>query len=107
MLGWCIVTLASARLKASVWFPPLRRMYQRGGTCRGATAQVVGTVSLQTKNPILPPNEAFEAGGDASTNNECEGMDVDTAVTAEEVGGEEDVAETQDDSLSLPGMDSP
>ena len=35
MLGWCIVTLASARLKASVQFPPLRGMYQRGGTCKG------------------------------------------------------------------------
>ena len=35
MLGWCIVTLASGRLKASVWFPPLRGMYQRGGTCKG------------------------------------------------------------------------
>ena len=55
----------------------------------------------------MPLNEAFEAGGDALTNDECEGMDVDTAVAAEEVGGEEDVAETQDDSLSLPGMDSP
>ena len=30
MLGWCIVTLAGARLKASVRFPPLRGMYQRG-----------------------------------------------------------------------------
>ena len=67
----------------------------------------MGPVSLQTKSPILPPNEAFEAGGDAPTNDECEGMDVDTAVAAEEVGGEEDVAKTQDDSLSLPGMDSP
>ena len=35
MLGWCIVTLASARLKASVRFPSLRGMYQRGGTCKG------------------------------------------------------------------------
>ena len=35
MLGWCIVTLASARLKASVRFPLLRGMYQRGGTCKG------------------------------------------------------------------------
>ena len=33
MLGWCIVTLAGARLKASVRFPPLRGMYQ-GGTCK-------------------------------------------------------------------------
>ena len=29
------MTLASARLKASVWIPPLRGMYQRGGTCKG------------------------------------------------------------------------
>ena len=35
MWGWCIVTLASARLKASVRFPPLRGMYQTGGTCKG------------------------------------------------------------------------
>ena len=35
MLGWCIVTLASARLKASVRFLSLRGMYQRGGTCKG------------------------------------------------------------------------
>ena len=55
----------------------------------------------------MPPNEAFEAGGDAPTNDECEGMDVDAPSAAEEVGGEEDVAETQDDSLSLPSMDSP
>ena len=67
----------------------------------------MGPVSLQTKCPVLPPNEAFEAGGDAPTNNECEGMDVDSAVAAEEVGGKEDITEMQDDSLSLPGMDSP
>ena len=35
MWAWCIVTLASARLKASVRFLPLRGMYQRGGTCKG------------------------------------------------------------------------
>ena len=35
MWGWCIVTFTSARLKASVRFPPLRGMYQRGGTCKG------------------------------------------------------------------------
>ena len=29
------MTLASARLKASVRFPPLRGMYQRGGTFKG------------------------------------------------------------------------
>ena len=29
------MTLASARLKASVRFPPLRGMYQTGGTCKG------------------------------------------------------------------------
>ena len=67
----------------------------------------MGPVSLQTESPILPPNEAFKAGGDAPTNNECEGMDVDTTDAVAEVGGEEDIAETQDDSLSLPGMDSP
>ena len=39
MLGWCIVTLASARLKASVRFPPLRGMYQTGGTCKGCDTE--------------------------------------------------------------------
>ena len=34
MLNWCIVTLASARLKAFMRFPLLRGMYQ-GGTCKG------------------------------------------------------------------------
>ena len=34
MLGWCIVILASARLKASMRFPSLRGIYQRGGTCK-------------------------------------------------------------------------
>ena len=29
------MTLASARLKASVRFSPLRGMYQIGGTCKG------------------------------------------------------------------------
>ena len=55
----------------------------------------------------MPPNEAFKAGGDAPANGECEGMDVNTVVAAEEVAGKEDVAETHDDSLSLPDMDSP
>ena len=34
ILDWCIVTLTGARLKASVQFPPLIGMYQRG-TCKG------------------------------------------------------------------------
>ena len=67
----------------------------------------MGPISVQSESPIMPPNEAFEAGGDAPENDECKGMDVDTVVVVEEVGGEEDVAETQDDSLSLPDMDSP
>ena len=37
MWGWCIVTLASARLKASMRFPPLRGMYQKEILARGAT----------------------------------------------------------------------
>ena len=41
MWGWCIVTLASARLKASVRFPPLRGMYQRGGTCKGCDSSAM------------------------------------------------------------------
>ena len=46
MLGWCIVTLAGAKLKASVWFPLLRGMYQRG-TCKGCNIQ--GTKDLMKK----------------------------------------------------------
>ena len=42
MLGWCIVTLASARLKASVWFPFLRGMYQREGICKSVAMGVPG-----------------------------------------------------------------
>ena len=38
MLGWRIVTLASARLMASMRFPPLREVYQRG-TCKGCDIQ--------------------------------------------------------------------
>ena len=39
MLGWCILTPPSARLKASVRFPPLRGMYQRRGTCKGCDSE--------------------------------------------------------------------
>ena len=37
MLSWCIVTFVSTRLKAFIRFPPLRGMYQKGGTCKDAT----------------------------------------------------------------------
>ena len=40
MLGWCIVTLASARLEASMRFPPLRGMYQNEALARGVTKSV-------------------------------------------------------------------
>ena len=43
MLDWCIVILVGARLKASVWFPPFKRMYQRG-TCKGCNN--IGLFSL-------------------------------------------------------------
>ena len=46
MLGWCIVTLASARLKASVQFPPLRGMYQTGGTCKGCDKKAAAELEL-------------------------------------------------------------
>ena len=49
MLGWCIVTLASARLKASVRFPPLRGMYQRGGTCKGCDKPSLTDRIIETK----------------------------------------------------------
>ena len=42
MLGWCIVTFASARLKASVRFLPLGGIYQRGGTCKGCNSTIQG-----------------------------------------------------------------
>ena len=45
MLGWCIVTLVGARLKASVRFPPLRGMYQKEALARGAT------LKLGSRNP--------------------------------------------------------
>ena len=41
------MTLASARLKASVRFPPLRGMYQRGGTCKGCDN--FSAFAMQTK----------------------------------------------------------
>ena len=41
MLGWCIVTLASARLKASVQFPLLRGTYQKETLARGATIPIL------------------------------------------------------------------
>ena len=37
MLGWCIMTFAFARLKASMWFPLLRGMFQKGAVASGAT----------------------------------------------------------------------
>ena len=66
----------------------------------------MGPISVQIESPILPPNEAVEVGGDAPANEECEGMDVDTVDAVKEVDDEEDVAKTQDDSLSLPNLDS-
>ena len=45
-------------------------------------------------------------GGDASTNEESQEMDVDTTGAVEEVDNKEDIAETQNDSLSLPNLDS-
>ena len=53
MLGWCIVTLASARLKASVRFPPLRGMYQTGGTCKGCDSY--GHLKFSAKESIGGP----------------------------------------------------
>ena len=56
MWGWCIETLASARLKASVRFPPLRGMYQRGGTCKGCDTMLgkikVGSCLLGRNNVL-------------------------------------------------------
>ena len=37
MLGWCIVILAIATLKASVRFPPLRESTKEEALARGAT----------------------------------------------------------------------
>ena len=48
MLGWCIVTLASARLKAFVRFPPLREVFQRG-TSKGCNMLCL----KETKDSII------------------------------------------------------
>ena len=69
-------------------------------------AKVVEPISVQTKSPVLPPNEAVKVGGDALANEECQGMDVDTMDVVEEVDGKEDIAKTQDDPLSLLNLDS-
>ena len=47
MLGWCIMTLMNARLKASMWFPPLRGMYQKEALVRDVTR---AEVQLKGKN---------------------------------------------------------
>ena len=62
MLGWCIVTLASVRLKASVWFPPLRGMYQRG-TCKGSDSNksFFFKMALQPSNPANQGSPANRA----------------------------------------------
>ena len=61
------MTLASARLKASVRFPPLRGMYQRGGTCKGCDSKrrkstyraPSGSPTVRSKGPSSPvPPEA-------------------------------------------------
>ena len=49
MWGWYIVTLAGARLKASVRFLPLRGMYQIGGTCKGCDTPTLTTLSLSKR----------------------------------------------------------
>ena len=60
MLGWCIVTLASARLKAFVWFPPLRGMYQRGSTCKGCDTSTLSRPNGQLPTSILPSTEYWQ-----------------------------------------------
>ena len=42
------MTFASARLKASVWFPPLRGMYQKEALARGATMEFFRTRQMAT-----------------------------------------------------------
>ena len=50
------MTLASARLKASVRFPPLRGMYQRGGTCKGCgTSSALNRIKHHQSNPSNVP----------------------------------------------------
>ena len=53
MLGWCIVIFASARLKASMQFPPLRRMYQKKVFATTATAAVSLKGEFTDTFPIL------------------------------------------------------
>ena len=52
MLGWCIVTLTSARLKASVQFPSLRGMYQRRGTCKGCDTNGLDGATYPLSHPL-------------------------------------------------------
>ena len=63
-------------------------------------------VSVQTERPVLPPNKAVKVGGEAPTHEESQGKDVDIPSAMEEVDDEEDIVETQDDSPSLPNLDS-
>ena len=53
MWSWCIVTLASARLKASVRFPPLRGMYQTGGTCKGCEMQTLRATYRSLRDKVI------------------------------------------------------
>ena len=46
------MTLASARLKASVRFPPLRGMYQRGGICKGCDMRLGFPLDGYLRGPV-------------------------------------------------------
>ena len=54
------MTLASAKLKASVQFPSLRGMYQREGTCKGFDTikdAIVGDAPLMLPNADDDPSQ--------------------------------------------------
>ena len=52
------MTLASARLKASVRFPSLKGMYQRGSTCKGCDRLAEAD---QTQMMVIDPVNTKEA----------------------------------------------
>ena len=68
MLGWCIVILASARLKASVQFPPLRGMYQTGGTCKGCDSSPFEGSGFEDQLNQYGSNISHGEGGSPSSD---------------------------------------
>ena len=64
------MTLASARLKASVQFPPLRGMYQRGGTCKGCDTSSASNRHIWS-DPSVGDTGKSDAPLDIWSKDEC------------------------------------